>query len=162
MVLIAEWCQPTLDIQEQKIQQDIDQIADQILQHLPAQAIQQISNKESDALDVVISREVLDAANSVFQAEGFAGNSEDYYSPDNSYINRVLATRRGIPITLSLLYSCVFARLGVACQPVNFPSHFLLRWQEHPQATTEQGRSELIVGNKNCFFIPYGLTLAQV
>ena len=39
-----------------------------------------------------------------FQDLGFAGNVNDYYDPDNSYLNLVLHTRRGIPITLAVLY----------------------------------------------------------
>src|SRR6478735_5689299 len=35
---------------------------------------------------------------------GFAGNVNDYYDPDNSYLHRVLSTRRGIPISLAVLY----------------------------------------------------------
>ena len=39
-----------------------------------------------------------------FQEMGFAGNVNDYYDPRNSYLHQVLETRRGIPITLSVLY----------------------------------------------------------
>ena len=39
-----------------------------------------------------------------FQELGFAGNVNDYYDPRNSYLHGVLQTRRGIPITLALLY----------------------------------------------------------
>ena len=39
-----------------------------------------------------------------YEELGFAGNINDYYDPDNSYLNRVLATRRGIPISLAVIY----------------------------------------------------------
>ena len=48
---------------------------------------------------------------------------------------------QGIPITLSLLYSCVVARLGVICLPINFPGHFMLKWLEHPDQETEERQS---------------------
>merc|ERR1711976_385671 len=54
---------------------------------------------------------------------GFRGNDEAYYTPDNSCINRVMETRRGIPITLSLVYMEVARRLGVGMHGVNMPSH---------------------------------------
>ena len=40
-----------------------------------------------------------------YQEKGFAGNAQDYYNPDNSYLHKVLQTRRGIPITLAVLFS---------------------------------------------------------
>ena len=45
-----------------------------------------------------------------FQELGFAGNVNDYYDPRNSYLHCVLQTRRGIPITLALLYVEIAAR----------------------------------------------------
>ena len=47
--------------------------------------------------------------------------ADDYYNPNNSYIDVVLETKLGIPISLCLLYTSVLARLGVTCKPVNFP-----------------------------------------
>ena len=40
----------------------------------------------------------------LFQVEGFAGDADAYYDPRNSYLNDVIERRRGIPITLSVLY----------------------------------------------------------
>jgi F-box protein 21 len=137
MILIAQWCQPVANIQEESIKQALDQLAARIREQLPSGLLQ--ADGRAAAADVSSCRKILDTANAVFQLEGYVGNTEDYYAPQNSYINRVLETRMGIPITLSLIYACVLARVGVICQPVNFPSHFLLRWLEHPEARTEQG-----------------------
>ena len=57
---------------------------------------------------------------------GFRGNSADYYSPDNSYFNRVLETRTGIPITLSLLFIEVGRRAGIRLRGIGMPGHFLV------------------------------------
>lgn len=57
---------------------------------------------------------------------GFRGNSGDYYNPDNSYFNRVLESRTGIPITLSLLFLEVSRRIGIRCRGVGMPGHFLV------------------------------------
>jgi regulator of sirC expression with transglutaminase-like and TPR domain len=63
-----------------------------------------------------------------FRRLGFRGNREDYYDPDNTYLNRVLDRRLGIPISLSVLYLLVGRRLKLPMQGVNVPGHFLLRW----------------------------------
>lgn len=60
---------------------------------------------------------------------GFRGNGQDYYDPDNSYLNRVLDRRTGNPITLSALYLCVCHRLGLPVVGVGLPGHFLCRFQ---------------------------------
>ncbi|KAF8070979.1 hddc2 [Scenedesmus sp. PABB004] len=49
-----------------------------------------------------------------------------------SCINRVLETKKGIPISLSLLYAEVAARLGVTMEGVNLPAHFMLRVADPP------------------------------
>jgi regulator of sirC expression with transglutaminase-like and TPR domain len=61
----------------------------------------------------------------LFDVLGFRGNTEDYYQPANSYLPEVLRTRRGLPITLTLVYRRVAADLGLAVHGVNSPGHFL-------------------------------------
>lgn len=63
----------------------------------------------------------------LFEEEGFAGNTEDYFNPYNSYLPAVLESRRGIPITLSLIYKVVGEQLGLRIEGVNAPGHFLAR-----------------------------------
>jgi regulator of sirC expression with transglutaminase-like and TPR domain len=63
----------------------------------------------------------------LFVEEGFRGNREDYYDPRNSYLNRVIDRKTGIPITLSILYAAIAGRLGLALSGVNLPAHFMLR-----------------------------------
>ena len=62
-----------------------------------------------------------------FQELGFAGNVNDYYDAHNSYVHRVLASRRGIPISLALLYIEIAQQVGLDAQPVSFPGHFLIK-----------------------------------
>jgi regulator of sirC expression with transglutaminase-like and TPR domain len=62
-----------------------------------------------------------------FQELGFAGNVNDYYDPGNSYLHRVLATRRGIPITLALIYIEIAQQIGLEARGVSFPGHFLIK-----------------------------------
>ena len=62
-----------------------------------------------------------------FQELGFAGNVNHYHDPDNSYLHRVLETRRGIPITLAILYIELASQIGLAARGVSFPGHFLVK-----------------------------------
>lgn len=63
----------------------------------------------------------------LFGEEGFAGDVDDYHHPDNSFLDRVLERRRGLPILLSVLAAEIGARAGVCLAPVGMPGHFLVR-----------------------------------
>lgn len=63
----------------------------------------------------------------LFDDLGFAGNTDDYYDPRNSYLNEVIDRRTGIPITLSVLYMEIGRRIGLPFEGVSFPGHFLVR-----------------------------------
>jgi regulator of sirC expression with transglutaminase-like and TPR domain len=62
-----------------------------------------------------------------FRDLGFAGNLNNYYDADNSFIHTVLQTRRGIPITLALLWMELAQGLGLSVRGVSFPGHFLVK-----------------------------------
>lgn len=73
---------------------------------------------------------VIDALNKVlFEEQEFHGNQNDYYNPDNSFLNKVLELHTGIPITLSLLYIEVGKRVGIQIDGIGFPYHFMVRHQ---------------------------------
>ncbi|HIE99250.1 MAG TPA: tetratricopeptide repeat protein [Planctomycetes bacterium] len=57
------------------------------------------------------------------------GHYENYDSSNCSYLNRVLETGRGIPITLSVVYMAVANELGIPLAGVAAPSHFLTQLQ---------------------------------
>lgn len=63
----------------------------------------------------------------VFDDLGFVGDAENFYDPRNSCLDEVLARRKGIPITLSLVYMELARRVGVPMVGVNFPAHFMIR-----------------------------------
>jgi len=68
--------------------------------------------------------------------QSFTGNIEDYYSVSNSLLNHVLSSKRGIPITLALVYISLVQKLKIDTQflqthpltawGINFPGHFLV------------------------------------
>jgi len=62
-----------------------------------------------------------------FSELGFAAAGDDYQSAQNSYLHRVIERRRGIPITLSLLYMELGKAAGLRLEGVSFPGHFLVR-----------------------------------
>jgi hypothetical protein len=57
-------------------------------------------------------------------------NEDDYYNIDNSLLPVVIRTRRGIPISLSLVYMFVGRRAGLAMEGVALPGHFLVRHED--------------------------------
>ncbi len=62
----------------------------------------------------------------LYEVEGFHGNRDAYYEPQNSYLNEVLARRCGIPISLGILYMAVAGRAGLKMFGVNTPGHFVV------------------------------------
>ncbi|MEC4984404.1 MAG: SirB1 family protein [Oscillatoria sp. PMC 1068.18] len=58
---------------------------------------------------------------------GFQGNSDDYYSPQNSFLNEVIDNRAGIPITLSLVYLEIAKRIDFPMVGIGMPGHFIIR-----------------------------------
>jgi len=66
-----------------------------------------------------------------FQELGFAGNVNHYHDPRNSYLHEVLSTRRGIPITLAVLYIELATQIGLTARGVSFPGHFLIKLRLH-------------------------------
>lgn len=65
-----------------------------------------------------------------FGSYGFKGNSKNFNSPVNSYINSVIETRKGNPLSLSLIYSIVAQQLGLPIYGVNLPNHFILAYMD--------------------------------
>jgi regulator of sirC expression with transglutaminase-like and TPR domain len=61
----------------------------------------------------------------LFDEEDFRGNAENYHDPRNSYVPWVLESRRGLPITLTLVYRCVAEQVGLVVRGLNLPGHFL-------------------------------------
>lgn len=66
--------------------------------------------------------------NQFFSAElGFAGNINNFYDSGNSYLHQVLASRRGIPISLAVIYLELAGQVGLNACGVGFPGHFLIK-----------------------------------
>ncbi len=110
-VSLAQDAYPDLDLEA--VLSELDELALRVKRRLP------------EAADLP---EKISALNRFFFRElGFAGNLNDYYDPDNSHLNVVLKRRRGIPISLAVLYLELAEQIGVPVKGVSFPGHFLLR-----------------------------------
>jgi regulator of sirC expression with transglutaminase-like and TPR domain len=105
------------DLDTQAVLAEIDTLADKLRRRIPA-----------DAVPVQRLRWL---NRYFFQELGFAGNVNDYYDPRNSYLHTVLATRRGIPITLAVLYIELATQIGLTARGVSFPGHFLIKLRMH-------------------------------
>ena len=66
-----------------------------------------------------------------YKESGFAGNVNNYYSPENSFIHQVLETRRGIPISLAVLLIELAGHVGLHVSGISFPGHFLVAVNLH-------------------------------
>jgi regulator of sirC expression with transglutaminase-like and TPR domain len=61
----------------------------------------------------------------LFHEKGFSGNRERYFDADNSYLNKVVLSGKGIPITLTVLCMLIGRRLGLPIEGVGMPAHFI-------------------------------------
>ena len=110
-IAVAQDDEPTLDVQS--VLSQIDTLAAKLKQRLAADAS---------------AMHRLRCLNHYFFEElGFAGNVNDYYDARNSHLQHVIATRRGIPITLALLLIEIAQQIGLDARPVSFPGHFLVK-----------------------------------
>ncbi len=66
----------------------------------------------------------------IFDVHGFTKNTKNFYSPQNSYINHVLETGKGNPISLAVVYSIIAQRLGLPIFGVNLPKNFILAYKD--------------------------------
>lgn len=117
-LLVAGIAYPDLDV-EQYLGR-LDQLAATVESRLPGDLT---GKARAQALLNVLADEM-----------GFRGNAGDYYDPDNSFLNRVLDRRLGLPITLSLLYMAVGRRLDLWLEGMGFPGHFMLRYVDEAGA----------------------------
>lgn len=67
-----------------------------------------------------------------FDLNGFGGNKKNFHSPRNSYINNVLDSKKGNPISITLLYLELANRLRLPIYGVNLAEHFVAAYTELP------------------------------
>ena len=63
------------------------------------------------------------------EEEGFTGNQNNYHNPENSFVTKVMKSRRGIPISLSVIYILIGKRLQMPIYGINLPMHFMISYE---------------------------------
>lgn len=81
-----------------------------------------------------------------FQVHGFRGNKRNYHAPQNSYINEVLETKKGNPLSLAVIYQVLAEELDLPMKGVNLPNHFVLAYMD------ETGTAASGMGHGNVLF----------
>jgi len=114
VLLLAYWNNPATNIPEMASQ--LDDMADEIRKQLPA------SGHPLSYIDIMNQI--------IFSDWGFEGNAEDYYNPENSFLDRILDTRKGIPISLSVLCMLLARRMGLPLVGIPMPAHFILKYDD--------------------------------
>ncbi|MEC7881815.1 MAG: transglutaminase family protein [Verrucomicrobiota bacterium] len=80
--------------------------------------------EESDGVDAKLKKML----SYLFEENGFHGSRQDYYNQANSYMNRVMDDREGLPITLSVLVMELARQCGILdVVGVGAPGHFILK-----------------------------------
>lgn len=136
------------DLDEARCEEQLNELARRVRAELalPDPSAQPELPPETDPLHVIYAINKI-----LFDDEGFQGNHDDYYNPDNSHFNRVLEQRTGIPITLSLLYIEVARRVGLRVEGVALPFHFVVRYAlPEPVLYIDAYEGGLILSEREC------------
>lgn len=114
-LLVARYQYP--DIDEAHIRRHIEQIKQDIWLEL---------NNNLTALEKVrVINHIL------FDVHGFSANTTNYHAPQNSYINNVLESKKGNPVSLSIIYAVIAQDLRIPIYGVNLPEHFILSYVDN-------------------------------
>ncbi|KAL3943795.1 MAG: hypothetical protein SGBAC_002124 [Bacillariaceae sp.] len=105
-----------------RISKDLDDIADDCKNR-----IQQSERQAGKPM--YIADKLLLVKDVIVKEHQFAGNTENYYDYRNSLLGHVLKTKKGIPITLCILFACVCSRLDLLTYLVGLPGHVVLGFQ---------------------------------
>lgn len=125
-LIIAKYQYPNID--EQSVRAKIDTIRKDIWIELN---------------EFQTSFEKIKAFNKVFYgSHKFTGNSKDYHSSLNSYINTVLDTKKGNPLSLCVLYSIIAQSLDLPIYGVNLPNHFVLAYMDEDRLSRMMNQND--------------------
>ena len=73
----------------------------------------------------------------LFEVYGFAGNKKNFHAPKNSFINAVLETKSGNPLSLSIIYLITAQSLDIPIYGINLPNHFILAYKDENKIIEE-------------------------
>ncbi len=116
------------DLNEEKIYKKLEQLTQDVWLEI---------NDDLTALEKV---KVLNHI--LYDVHGFSGNTANFHAPQNSYLNNVLESKKGNPLSLSLLYAIVSQRLNIPLYGVNLPQHFILAYTAQEITVNMEGYQE--------------------
>lgn len=108
---LAQDEEPELDVQH--VLDDVERLLKKVTTRMPPGA--------DDLTQLAILNQVF------YKDLGFGVNANDFYAPENSYLQEVLRTRRGLPISLAVIWLELAQALGLNAQGIAFPGHFLVK-----------------------------------
>jgi regulator of sirC expression with transglutaminase-like and TPR domain len=111
--LIARYAYPSLDVPSYRRQ--LDDMAQEVRDRIGPRASSEETVKTLNRY--------------LFTEQGFKGNTKNYYELENSYLNRVIDRRTGIPISLSVVYLLIGKRLSLPVHGIGMPGHFLVKYE---------------------------------
>ncbi|MBN1116949.1 MAG: transglutaminase family protein [Bacteroidales bacterium] len=81
----------------------------------------------------------------IYDLNNFSRNTTNFYSPQNSFINQVLESRKGNPISLGIIYLTVAEKLGLPIFGVNLPKSFILAYKnEFRHYDSDDARNDIL------------------
>jgi regulator of sirC expression with transglutaminase-like and TPR domain len=78
----------------------------------------------------------------LFGSCGFSGNADNFFAPQNHFINQLIETKKGGPVLISIFYSLISQRLGLPIYPVSLPRNFLVAYKNRYGHTGSGGEVE--------------------
>jgi regulator of sirC expression with transglutaminase-like and TPR domain len=72
----------------------------------------------------------------IYGVLGFSGNTTNFFSPHNHYINQLIENKKGGPVSLSIFYSLIAQKLGLPIYCVSLPRNFILAYIDRYQTSS--------------------------
>jgi regulator of sirC expression with transglutaminase-like and TPR domain len=133
-LLVAKAEQPSLDVDAYERR----------LQDIAQTLSQQLGRTEAP---LSAKRAVQTVNQLLFRELGFRGNAAHYDDPRNLRLDWVLDERRGIPVTLAIVYAEVCQRSGLDVYPVGLPGHVICRYAPFRDRPRDDGELYIDVFN---------------
>lgn len=118
--LIANFGYPEMDMK--KYQSELDEMSTKLNLSIDKMKLNPLIPQDDPLQIIKIINHFL------FYQQGFKGNAENFYEPENTFFNDVMDRKKGIPISLSILYLLICKRLNLPTYGVNLPAHFIIKY----------------------------------
>jgi len=76
----------------------------------------------------------------IFNIQGFTVNHNNISSPQNCYLNQLLDTKNGNPVSIGILYTIIARQLGISARFSDYPKNPLVAIIDHELAKKVHGK----------------------